>query len=129
MTPPPSPGYYLICNSVTGEYISLCPPISLLSLPDGSVAYPITRAQHSGITDGTLAWDPVTRTVVDSVETVKAKNAEVLKGRFRAAHDANQAFLAITAPAPPVLNQQIKELTKQVNDLLRYLSGQTETLD
>jgi hypothetical protein len=122
-------GYHVFANTKTGEFIATAPPLELTDMPRGATDYPITKAQWMGLQQGVFTWDPDTREVVESVALIKAKNEEILKGRFRQAHLTNKAFLEVGAPAPPVLNQQIIELTKQINDLLRYLSGQTEEVD
>lgn len=122
-------GYHVIISTATGDFIALIPPFTLNDVPAGASATPITRAEWKAISDGSLTWDPQTRAPVESTEVVRRGNKERMLAKLWAAYGDNITYIA--TPNPEITqnqtNRQVKDLTRQVDWLIRLVTEQFDS--
>ena len=122
-------GYYVLANTKTGEFVTTVPPVNLSAQPRGSTAYPITQAEWDGLRKGLLTWDQATRATVPSETVVKLQNKHLMEERVYDFVPLNEDFLNQGSPPPQAIVDQLKAVTRQLNDLIRLVTGHLEEAD
>lgn len=110
--------WHVIYRQADGEAVSYG-QIVADPLPAGLVDEPVTDVIGEGLIAGTKTWDPVTRTVVDTVPPISEQERDALLAKADQALANNAAFLADGSVTNAEAVTQLRAVTRQVNALIR----------